>query len=510
MAGCLAAAVVLMGTAAAQQTPIIIQPNGIAANGIGATTNQLLFSQPFGTAAPQQRGIYSVTNISATGPVRTASVAKTISLPTTRNAENYFYISPGLGGFPAGSVYATNPSTASTDAVFKDGSLFINGIPDSNPGHAGITFDTGGTFGNALIVTTSSGVFGFNSAGVLLFAYPAPSNFLLESSTVAPLSNAACPGCLYLTAESVAASVGQLNAPNGAIYVIRPNTPSGTAPTFIATAPGLEPENILFVTPQLCTLSGTNFSYFVSAYAAGAQIDTNDPTSGALLAYTQAQVETAIGQALVPFEGTPSAPAKIYAFNPMTNSFSLFSTPIPNPPASPAAYQLEGASLVACGPATGCPATQGYWKHHAFAASMFTTGKVTIGGVQYTAAQLVDILNTPPAGGNAALILMHQLIAARANIAAGARIAGVVENGVNVELAIAQAETLLQFGLPQPGFPGTNPSGTQFPVNFNASSGNFVPASSTLGGYLTTLANVLDAYNSAVGLNCLEGTGLSK
>jgi hypothetical protein len=136
-------------------------------------------------------------------------------------------------------------------------------------------------------------------------------------------------------------------------------------------------------------------------------------------------------------------------------------------------------------------------------------GQVTIAGVTYTAAQLQTILQTPQKGGDAALILMHQLIAALANEAAGAQNVGVTENGVDVNLAISEAETLLQFGLPQPGFPGSNPSGVTFPINFKASSGNFVQSSTTLGGYFTTLANILDAYNSAVGLNCTEGSGLT-
>jgi hypothetical protein len=104
---------------------------------------------------------------------------------------------------------------------------------------------------------------------------------------------------------------------------------------------------------------------------------------------------------------------------------------------------------------------------------------------------------------------MHQLIAALANIAGGAQIAGVTELGVNVNLAISEAESLLQYGLPQPGLPGSNPSGVTFPINFNASSGNFVQASTTLGGYFTTLSDILNAYNSAVGLNCKEGSGLT-
>jgi len=264
------------------------------------------------------------------------------------DAENYFYISPGLGGFAAGSVYATNPTSLSSDAVYKDGILFINAIPDSNPGHAGITFDTVGTFRNAMIVTTSSGVFGFNSTGFLLFSYPAPGGFLLESATVAPLTNLACPGCLYLTAESVEASLGQPNPPNGAIYVIKPLLVGGPAPQLVATTPGVEPENILFVTPQVCTLSGTNFSYFVSAYAAGPQINSLNSTSGALLAYTQTEVGAAVGRALVVMEGTVSEPGRIYSFDPATNTFSLFSTPVPNPPTNPSAYQLEGASLITC------------------------------------------------------------------------------------------------------------------------------------------------------------------
>jgi len=273
----------------------------------------------------------------------------------------------------------------------------------------------------------------------------------------------------------------------------------------VATSPGIEPESILFVTPQLCTLNGTSFSYFVSAYADGSQIDTNFPTSGALLAYSQSQIAGLNGQALIPFEGGTTGGGSIVSFNPVTNAFTPFSTPIPpDTTVIPPTYQLEGATLVACAPATGCPATQGYWKFHAFPASMFTNGTVMIAGVPYTANDLVNILNTPPAGGNAGLVLMHQLIAALANEAAGAQNVGVIENGVNVNLAIAEALSLLQSGLPQPGFPGTNPPGVTFPINFNASSGNFVPASSTLGGYLTTLSTILDAYNSGNGLNCLE------
>jgi hypothetical protein len=505
---------VVAGTVTAQVQPTIIVPPltapGIAPNGIGATTSELLFSQPYGTTAPQPRGVYSVTNLTVNGSVLNATISEIIALPAALNAENYFYISPGLGGFIAGAVFSATPSTSTTDAVYRNGALFLNGIPDST-GHAGISFDTIGTFSLALIMTTPAGVFGFSAGGGLIFAYPAPSGTVLESATVAPLTNSACPGCLYLTSESALALAGGPGPfPNGSIYVIAPNTPSGTAPTLVATTPGVEPESILFVTPQLCTLSGTNFSYFVSGYAAGPQIFNNNATNGALLAYSKSQIAGLAGQALIPIEGTPASPGNIYSFDPSkppATAFSLFSAPTPIPATSPAGYQLEGASLVACGPATGCPLTQGFWKNKQgskLLASLYPNG-VVIAGVLYSASDLVNILETPPAGGDAALILMHQLIAALANEAAGAKNAGVVVNGVNVNLAIAESISLLQFGLPQPGFPGTNPSGVVFPINFNASTGNFVPASSTLGGYLTTLSTILDGYNSGAGTPGCQG-----
>jgi len=493
LARCWATMAVLIGAAGAQT---IIQPTApIAPNGVVVTTSEAWFSQPYGIGAPQPRGIYSVTDIAGSGSLLSATVTKAFTLPTSTYAVNQLALSPGFGGFAAGAIFATSPSSATTDAVYKNGALFMDGIPDIRPGNAGITFDAVGTFGYAMIVTTPSSVFGFNSAGTLLFAYPAPSDFFLESARVAPMTNSACPGCLYLTSESV----------------VKPNTPSGSSPTFVVTTPGIKPANIVFITPELCTLNGTDLSYFVAAYAAGIQIDNPSSTSGALLAYSQAEVAPLNGQALIPFEGSGSAAgdAIILALNPATNVFTAFSKPIPNPPATLPAYQLEGASLVACADATGCPATPGYWAHHAFPAGMFPDREVIIAGASYKSSELIDILNSAPTGEDSALTLMRQLIAALANEAAGARNVGMAMDGVNVNLAIAEAESLLQFGLPQPGFPGANPAGVQFPINFNAPMAGFVPSSSTLGGYLTTLSNILNDYNSAAGLDCQEASGLT-
>ena len=63
-----------------------------------------------------------------------------------------------------------------------------------------------------------------------------------------------------------------------------------------------------------------------------------------------------------------------------------------------------------------CTYTQGYWKNHTNA---WPVTNLTLGTVNYTAAELLSILHEP-AHGNGLVILAHQLIAAKLNIANGA------------------------------------------------------------------------------------------
>ena len=68
---------------------------------------------------------------------------------------------------------------------------------------------------------------------------------------------------------------------------------------------------------------------------------------------------------------------------------------------------------------TNCPLTQGFWKNHPAAWPVTT---LELGTVSYTRAQLLTILDTPPGtggGADASLILAHQLIAAKLNLAFG-------------------------------------------------------------------------------------------
>jgi len=62
-----------------------------------------------------------------------------------------------------------------------------------------------------------------------------------------------------------------------------------------------------------------------------------------------------------------------------------------------------------------CSLTQGFWKNHE---EVWPVEELILGGTTYTKPQLLAILRTPPRG-DAAYILIHQLITAKLNIANG-------------------------------------------------------------------------------------------
>jgi hypothetical protein len=138
---------------------------------------------------------------------------------------------------------------------------------------------------------------------------------------------------------------------------------------------------------------------------------------------------------------------------------------------------------VTCGSLGGgaCPATIGYWKHHAFPSSVQTSG-LTIGVVTYTPSELLDILNSN--GGNAAVILGRQLVGALLNEAAGGK------DNSTADAAILTSEALLT----------TN--------NVNLLTSHVDPSSS-LGQALLAQESILDKYNSADFNTCSEGSGLT-
>src|SRR5262249_46034847 len=71
---------------------------------------------------------------------------------------------------------------------------------------------------------------------------------------------------------------------------------------------------------------------------------------------------------------------------------------------------------VAITPVTfACPLGQGFWKNHS---DTWPVTSLTLGSQTYTQAELLALYDTPPRG-DASVILAHQLIAAKLNIANG-------------------------------------------------------------------------------------------
>ena len=312
------------GACNAQTSPakVVFEPAPI---GVATTGNTVLFSQPFSTGQGVPRGVYAV-----------GAATPLVPLPPSADAENYFVVSPGLGGFAAGSIYAYGLLNGSP-TIFRAGSgggapsTFISNVPvgQTAEAHVFVTFDAVGSFGFNLIATGANGVQGYSSSAAPTFFYPSPNpgNFLLESATVAPQTFSACPGCRFLTAEP---KVGT----SGAIYVIPAGSPSGTVPTFWASGPQF-PEGIVFVPANPCSVGG--YSYFVSAFSHPGIADVPVSPGGAILEYTAAQLAPYAGKYLVPDEAT----GIIYAYT--DSSATPDATPF-----SSTGDQLEGSTLSAC------------------------------------------------------------------------------------------------------------------------------------------------------------------
>ncbi len=127
---------------------------------------------------------------------------------------------------------------------------------------------------------------------------------------------------------------------------------------------------------------------------------------------------------------------------------------------------------------TVCPLSMGYWKTHypdSWPQTVRALG-LKIGQIQYSAYQLEQTLNLP-SQGDASLILAHQLIAAKINIANGAEPSPVAET-------IALGDALLY---------AASPCQTDYNPMCQVPYG--VPPSSTSGGKMVSAALILDAYN---------------
>ncbi len=147
---------------------------------------------------------------------------------------------------------------------------------------------------------------------------------------------------------------------------------------------------------------------------AGEGTPTPTPTASPTATPTATGSPTASPSVTPSATATPSASASPTATPTVTPSVTPTATPTPS------------------GTPGACVRGQGYWKNHPDA---WPVTELQLGNVTYTQEQLLAILHQP-VRGNGLLILAHQLIAAKLNIAAGA-------NPSCIQDAIAEADALI-------------------------------------------------------------------
>jgi hypothetical protein len=85
-------------------------------------------------------------------------------------------------------------------------------------------------------------------------------------------------------------------------------------------------------------------------------------------------------------------------------------------------------------PVDACTRTQGYWKNHAQA---WPVDALTVGRTRLTKAEALALFNRSPKG-DATIILVHQLMAAKLNVAAGASTSAVLDTIAEADAWLAR------------------------------------------------------------------------
>jgi len=148
----------------------------------------------------------------------------------------------------------------------------------------------------------------------------------------------------------------------------------------------------------------------------------NGTTGGATPTPTSSPSATPTASGTVSPTATPSGTTSPTATPSATASATGTPTATPSATGSPSATATATPSGTPSPTATpsgtpgGCVRGQGFWKNHP---EQWPVTELQLGNVTYTQQQLLDILHQP-VRGNGLLILAHQLIAAKLNIAAGA------------------------------------------------------------------------------------------
>jgi hypothetical protein len=173
---------------------------------------------------------------------------------------------------------------------------------------------------------------------------------------------------------------------------------------------------------QVFRLNGTTGGGTPTPTASPTATPTASPTATPTGTATPTATPSGTPSATATPTGTPTATATVTPTATATATATSTATPSGTPSVTPTPTGTPGV----------CVRGQGYWKNHPEA---WPVTELQLGNVTYTQQQLLDILHEP-VRGNGLLILAHQLIAAKLNIAAGA-------DSTCVQDTIAAADALI-------------------------------------------------------------------
>jgi cell division septation protein DedD len=224
---------------AAVGTPFTAEPQPIS---VAAAPNQLIVS------------VFCTGNLAKVSDTGVVTPFASIPGPNVGCVERYLAISPALGTWTPGFVYATQ-----VNEIYKfapDGSsvsLFAT-VPNCSGSHSGITFDHFGTnFNFDMIVTCEDGeVARIDPAGVVTHVATVPAGRELEGPAVVPAGFGPEGGKIWAADET-----------GGNIITIS-NT--GVVNTSIGTWPGAE--SILVIPPNPCSFGNSDGAMFSANYNA--------------------------------------------------------------------------------------------------------------------------------------------------------------------------------------------------------------------------------------------------
>ncbi len=179
----------------------------------------------------------------------------TVNLAADFGQEHYVSSSVGLGGFPVGDIYVASGNNIQhiTNAGVADPGLFLNGSSGGFNGLVrGITFDSVGTFGFDMIVTTHNGfVYTVDSSGNI--NQIASTGEDTEGLDIAPSSGAwaSKAGFLFVASEN-----------SGSIRSIKPGVFTMTTEATVPSAEELDfvPTNLGITNNPLEGLYGGNYN----------------------------------------------------------------------------------------------------------------------------------------------------------------------------------------------------------------------------------------------------------